>query len=168
MKLRAGFIGLVDVLGAVIFSVITIVCFAQIINRYFFGNSFIFAEEMAVQLMIWIAFLGAAKCVSENAHTRLTVLVNKLPADLKRAALLLSNLLAMGFLGIATWHGFALVKTTWRGTTTGTHIPEGLVYLAMPVGGVIMIFFLMAQSIDMVRGFRTGTAAIEKAGGESE
>lgn len=153
MNLRAGFTVMVDVLGTIIFSVITLVCFAQIINRYFFGNSFVFAEELAVQLMIWIAFLGAAKCVSENAHTRMTVIVNKLPPDMKRVLLLLSNLLAAGFLGIAAWYGFQLVKATWRGTTTGTNIPEGLVYLAMPFCSVIMIFFLIANSIETARGF---------------
>jgi len=152
MRFRAGFTTLVDILGTIIFSVITVVCFAQIINRYFFGQSFVFAEEMAVQLMIWIAFLGAAKCVSEDSHARLTVLMNALPRQLRAGALILSNLLSIAFLGIAAWYGFRLVQTTWRSTTIGTGIPEGLVYLAMPVGSVIMIVFLIANSVTTLRG----------------
>jgi len=158
MKARITFTNLVDVLGTVIFSVITIVASAQIINRYFFGSSFVFAEEMAVQLMIWIAFLGAAKCVSENAHTRLSVLVDKLPRRGKAAAMLLSNVLSIAFLGVAAWYGFRLVGTTWRGTTIGTHIPEGLVYLAMPFASVIMIVFLVQHSIETVRQLRADGA----------
>jgi TRAP-type C4-dicarboxylate transport system permease small subunit len=91
MKFRAGFIRIVDILGAVILTTITLVASAQIINRYIFGNSFIFAEEMAVQLMIWIAFLGATKCVADNGHTRLTVVVDKLPLKLQCLAVLLSK-----------------------------------------------------------------------------
>lgn len=151
MRFGVAFTRLVDVLGALIFVVITLVASAQIINRYFFGNSFVFAEEMAVQLMIWIAFLGAAKCVSENAHTRLTVVVDRLPAPLRRWTVLLSHLLCIAFLGVAAWFGFRLVANTWRGTTVGTHIPEGLVYLAMPLSSVIMIAFLIGQSITMFR-----------------
>lgn len=151
MGLRTGFTNVVDVMGTVIFSVITVVCFAQIINRYFFGQSFVFAEELAVQLMIWIAFLGAAKCVSEDSHARLTVVMTMLPGRLRAASMLLSNVLSIAFLGIAAWYGFRLVRTTWRSTTIGTGIPEGLVYLAMPVGSVIMIAFLIANSITTVR-----------------
>lgn len=150
MKLRAGFNLFVDVLGAVIFSTITLVSFAQIVNRYVFGQSFVFAEEMATQLMIWIAFLGAAKCVSIDAHTRLSVVVNKLPLRLKCAAMLLSNALCMIFLGAAGWYGYGLVRTTWRGTTIGTGVPEGLIYLAMPVSSAIMIVFLAINSFETV------------------
>lgn len=160
MNGRAGFIKLVDILGAIIFIVITLVCSAQIINRYVFGNSFVFAEEMAVQLMIWIAFLGAAKCVAENAHTRLSVVVDQLPPAGRCAAMVLSNLLSIVFLGVAAWYGFKLVGTTWRGTTIGTGIPEGLVYLAMPFCSVVMIFFLLGNSVATIRSFRhvaTGT-----------
>lgn len=162
MRLRAGFTGLVDILGAIIFSVITLVCLAQIINRYAFGRSFVFAEELAVQLMIWITFLGAAKCVSIDAHTRLTVVMNAMPPKARAAMMLLSNLLCVGFLLVATWYGFKLVGSTWRGTTTGTRIPEGLVYLAMPVSSVIMIVLLVLNSIDTLRGASIAHVEIEE------
>jgi C4-dicarboxylate transporter DctQ subunit len=162
MKLRNGFSNLVDVLGAIIFSVITLVCFAQIIDRYVFGKSLVFAEEMAVELMIWIAFLGAAKCILVDAHTRMSVVVNMLPARFRTAMTILSNLLCIGFLAVATWYGFRLVGSTWRGTTTGTHIPEGLVYLAMPFSSIIMIVLLVLNSIDTLRGVETVHLDVEQ------
>lgn len=161
MSGRVAFTRLVDVLGTVIFVVITVVASAQIINRYFFGSSFVFAEELSVQLMIWIAFLGAAKCVSENAHTRLSVVVDKLPPRTRCFAMLLSNLLSIGFLAVAAWYGFKLVATTWSGTTSGTHIPEGLVYLAMPFSSVIMIFFLLGNSAGTWRQYKEIGSATE-------
>jgi TRAP-type C4-dicarboxylate transport system permease small subunit len=148
---RAGFTRLVDLLSATIFSVITLVASAQIVNRYVFGSSFVFAEEKAVQLMIWMAFLGAAKCVADDSHTRLSVVVEKLPPRPKLAALVASNVLCMGFLGVAAWYGFKLVATTWRGRTIGTQVPEGLVYLAMPLCSVIMILLLADNSTDKLR-----------------
>jgi C4-dicarboxylate transporter DctQ subunit len=154
MNGRAAFTRLVDLLGTLIFIVITLVASAQIINRYCFGNSFDFAEELSVQLMIWIAFLGAAKCVAENAHTRLSVVVDKLAPRPRCLAMLLSNVLSIAFLGVAAWYGFRLVATTWAGTTTGTHIPEGLVYLAMPFSSLIMIFFLLENCVGSWREFQ--------------
>ena len=153
MKISGLFVTAVDYLGTIIFSIITVVSFAQIINRYFFGNSFVFAEELAVQLMIWIAFLGAAKCVRENAHTRMTVILNMAPPTIRSAMRLLADALCVAFLSISAWYGFGLVKATWRGTTTGTHIPEGLVYLAMPFCSIIMILFFVAHAVETVRHF---------------
>jgi TRAP-type C4-dicarboxylate transport system permease small subunit len=46
------------------------------------------------------------------------------------------------------------VATTWGGTTSGTHIPEGLVYLAMPFSSVIMIFFLVESSVGSWRQYK--------------
>jgi C4-dicarboxylate transporter DctQ subunit len=151
VKLEKVFIRFVDALGAIIFSIITLVSFGQIIARYFFGMSFAFASELAVELMIWIAFLGAAKCVAENAHTRLTVAVDFLPPKARSGMMLLSNFLCMGFLVVAAWYGFRLVHTTWRGTTIGTHVPEGLIYLAMPLSSILMIVFFISKSMDEIR-----------------
>jgi TRAP-type C4-dicarboxylate transport system permease small subunit len=159
MDMRARFIRLVDILGAIIFVAITLVTSAQIVNRYIFGNSFVFAEEMAVQLMIWIAFLGAAKCVAVDGHTRLTVIVDKLPPNGRLAAMLASNLLSMAFLAFAVWYGLKLVATTWKGTTVGTGVPEGLIYLAMPFSSVIMILFLVDNSLGILREFGAARAA---------
>jgi C4-dicarboxylate transporter DctQ subunit len=150
MKLEKVFTRFVDALGAIIFSIITIVSFGQIVARYCFGVSFAFASELAVELMIWIAFLGAAKCVAENAHTRLTVAVDFLPPKARSGMMLLSNLLCMGFLTVAAWYGFRLVHTTWRGTTIGTHVPEGLIYLAMPLSSVLMIVFFISKTVNEI------------------
>jgi TRAP-type C4-dicarboxylate transport system permease small subunit len=159
MDIRARFIRLVDILGAIIFVAITLVTSAQIVNRYVFGNSFVFAEELAVQLMIWIAFLGAAKCVAVDGHTRLTVIVDQLPPKGRLAAMLASNLLSIAFLAFAVWYGLKLVATTWKGTTVGTGVPEGLIYLAMPFSSVIMILFLVDNSLVILREFGSARAA---------
>ena len=106
---------------------------------------------MAVQLMIWIAFLGAAKCVAEDSHARLTLFPNMLSPRNRSIVMILSNALCISFLAIAAWYGFRLVRTTWRSTTIGTGIPEGVVYLAMPAGSVIMIVFLVGNSIAAIR-----------------
>lgn len=159
MTVRDSFSRLVDIAGAIIFTVITLVASAQIVNRYFFGSSFVFAEELAVQLMIWIAFLGAAKCVSVDAHTRLTVAIDGLPPRPRLACLLMSDLLCVAFLAVAAWYGFRLVANTWRGTTIGTGVPEGLIYLAMPFASVIMILFLLGDAAQKARSLARGEAS---------
>lgn len=154
MKFRDTFSKIVDVMGTVIFAIVLVVLSAQIFNRYVFGRSLFWAEELSVHLIIWITFLGAAKGVSINAHTRLTVLVNIMPPKVRYGMVITANLLAAVFTAIASWYGVSLVKNTWNSITIGTGTPLGLVYLAMPFSGAIMIIFLILNSIETVREMR--------------
>jgi TRAP-type C4-dicarboxylate transport system permease small subunit len=154
LNFRSNFTKIVDIIGTVIFAVIIVVSSAQIVNRYIFGKSLFWAEELSVQLMIWITFLGAAKGVSLNSHTRLTVLLNALAPGLRNYMMLVSNLLCIAFLGISARYGFVLAKNTWNSTTIGTRMPLGFIYLAMPLCSVLIIVFLIMNSMDTILELR--------------
>lgn len=153
MKFKNWFIKLVDFLGTVSFSVIIIVSLAQIINRYCFGRSFSWAEELAVELMIWIAFLGAAKGTAQQSHTNLAVLVNKLPPAAKCVVNVLANVLCIAFAAVCVYYGTRLSINSWGSITTGTKISLGLVYMAVPFCSLLMILFFIVNSIDTVRAY---------------
>ena len=151
MKFKNAFIRFVDILGSLSFAVIIVVSMAQIINRYVFGKSFVWAEELSVELMIWIAFLGAAKGTAQQSHTNLGVLVNKLPPAARCVVNVLGNLLCMAFAAVCLYYGARLSVNSWASSTTGTKIPLGLVYLAVPLSSLLMIVFLAFNSVEAVK-----------------
>lgn len=154
MKFKQMFIKLVDTLGIISFSVIIVVCMAQIINRYFFSKSFVWAEELAVELMIWITFLGAAKGTAQQSHTRLAVVVNKLPPTLQCIVSVLANVLCMVFAGVCVYYGTRLTKNCWSSVTIGTKVSLGLIYMAVPFCSALMIIFLIINSVETIKDYR--------------
>ena len=62
----------------------TVVVGAQVFSRYALNFSLTFAEPMAIQLMGWFIFLGAAVGVRENFHLGLDLLRYLAPPSVNR------------------------------------------------------------------------------------
>jgi len=58
--------------------------FINVIGRYGFGFSILSADELQIFIMVFITFLGAAVVAWRNQHLRMDVVVNALPASLRR------------------------------------------------------------------------------------
>ena len=58
--------------GVVFFmmAVMTTLVFVNVVARYMFNYSIIWAEEISQYLMIWIAFLGAGLALREGRHRK--------------------------------------------------------------------------------------------------
>lgn len=106
--------------GAVIAGVALVLVSAVIpwavYTRYILNSASSWPEPMAVLLTVAITFIGSANCYRQRIHMNMTVGTDLLPPSLRRAALLLSELL-MGVIAIfmIIW-GLRLVQTTWDST----------------------------------------------------
>ena len=123
------------------------VIFFQVVSRYCFGIAHFWAEEMAVFSMIWLVFLGSVIAESRNDHTRITFFVNLLPGGLRRYVNSFSD-----FLAILTVKSGDVIAIAMKNISTGVRIPMGVVYLSLPVGGILMSLYFLA---DIVKNFRT-------------
>ena len=72
--------------------------FANIIGRYFFSVSISWAEEIMLFLMVGCVFFGSCQVAWANRQIRMDILVNMLPAPIRKTLELLSDLV---FLGLA-------------------------------------------------------------------
>lgn len=67
--------------------------FANVVGRYFFGASIEWAEEIILFLMVGCVFLGNGVVAWSGRQIRMDVLVGMLPAKLREALNLLSELI---------------------------------------------------------------------------
>ena len=58
--------------------------FINVIGRYGFGSSILSADELQIFIMVFMTFLGAAVVAWRNQHLRMDVVVNALPAPIRR------------------------------------------------------------------------------------
>jgi hypothetical protein len=59
--------------------------FSNVVGRYGFGAGFAGAEEVARLLFVWLVFLGAILALRRRAHLGVELVVQRLPAGLRRA-----------------------------------------------------------------------------------
>ena len=70
---------LARIVGVALVLALIVIVGANIIFREAFGIALVWANEVAVALFVWIAFLGAGVAFAQNARIRFTFLTDKLP-----------------------------------------------------------------------------------------
>jgi len=74
-------------------------------DRYVFKWQLNWPETLARYLMIWMAFLAISCAIARREHIGLTILIDHLPAGLRRSSLILCDLLAFGLFLYVLWYG---------------------------------------------------------------
>ena len=149
--------------GAVLIALMATMALLVITNvvaRYVFNHSFVWAEEVSRYMMIWGGFLGSGLVLRIGAHLAVDVFQDLLPRRAAQAlrvavvAVLAATLLAM------LWLGIEYVRFAWDQETPVLNWNFGMVYLAIPIGALLMLVHLALIAAPYVRErqFRTDGA----------
>jgi TRAP-type C4-dicarboxylate transport system permease small subunit len=137
---------LVAVNRAIIFimmAVMSTLVFVNVVARYAFNFSIIWAEEVSQYLMIWIAYLGAGLALREGRHVALEILHDRLSAPVSRTVRIVVGGLVLAFLGAVTIFGFQFALFVWNQETPVLNISLGIPTLAIPIGTLLFAVHLV-------------------------
>ncbi len=118
--------------------------FAQVVLRFVFSDPRAWVEEVGRYLFVWVTFIGAAVALAHDAHIRVDVFVQRLgPRDI-RATDILRRVVDLVCLCFIIYSGVIVV---WRNRYSEFYTidgaPQVVFYLAVPVGAVLMVLFLL-------------------------
>ena len=119
----------------------TVVIFYQVVLRYVFNSSNIWAEEFARYAFIWVVLLGAASALRRFQHIRIDFVVNMLPERGQKLIGFINYVLIVGFLLTLIKYGIAISMKTTHQISAGLHIPMSFMYLSIPIGAALMLLF---------------------------
>lgn len=88
--------------------------FAQVISRYIFGTAITWTEELAGFAMVWAVYMGAAVAVRDRFHIRILFVVEAMPRRLALGAILLGDLLWLGFCALMLVVGWDYIALLWQ------------------------------------------------------
>lgn len=98
------------------------------------------SEEIIRYACIWMVFLCSGLTIRYGIHFRVDLLLSRLP---KRAAIglcLFAVAVMIWFEIVLIWFGSKLTILNMEQQSTSLQFPMGFVYIAIPVGGVLMLF----------------------------
>jgi TRAP-type C4-dicarboxylate transport system permease small subunit len=127
--------------------VMTVIVGWQVFTRYVLNWSNAWTEPAAVLLMSWFIFLGAAVGIRENYHLGFDVLLYVLPKSSKRVLRSISDVVVIGFAIGMIFYGLQLVALGWPARMPSLGIPEGMKYLPIVCGGVLIILFSLERLV---------------------
>lgn len=132
----------------------------QVVLRYGFSYSLPWPEEAARYLMIWIVMLSGSLLVRDDQLVRVDFLDNLWPRSLlvwRNAAF---RLLLACMLAVLVWQGWDQAAFGMRRTTTALQISWFWPYLAIPVGGALMLIQMLARTVEEIAEGKVRTTNI--------
>lgn len=143
-RLERGFVLLNQGLVMLMMMAMAALVFTNVVTRYVFGFSLNWAEEASRFLMVWVAYLGAGLAMREGRHVAIEFVQGLLPARLAPYARAFVALLILAFMVALAVLGVQIAQFAWRQRTPVLGIPQGAVYLAIPIGaGLFVVHFLV-------------------------
>ncbi|MGH6922328.1 MAG: TRAP transporter small permease [Propylenella sp.] len=126
--------------------IITLIIPWGVFTRYVLGFGSSWPEPMAVLLMIWFSFTSAAVCYREHLHIGVAILPNALSGWRRVLLGWVVELLMAGTNFFILVYGVRLVRTTWYQVIADFPIVStGVSYLPVPVGGAIILLFVIER-----------------------
>jgi TRAP-type transport system small permease protein len=125
--------------------------FYNVLSRYILHTDVAWSSELCTLLLIWITFVGGAMAVRRNVHLGVTEFIMGLkPRVRSRVDAVVLALTALA-LGLLVYFGITLTLLSWDNVAIAIRISNGWWYLAMPVGCLLMLVFVLYQLLAVLR-----------------
>lgn len=123
----------------------------QVFTRYIMGNPSSFTDELARYLMIWIGVLGAAYVSGKRLHVSIDFLPSKCSVKTQKKLAKVVSLIIIIFSTTALIVGggrLVYVSFILGQQSPALQIPLALVYLALPISGVLIVFYKVSDILN--------------------
>jgi TRAP-type C4-dicarboxylate transport system permease small subunit len=128
----------------------------QIFSRYTaLIPSYIWTEEMARFLFVWMVMIGAMVGVRESAHFEVDVWP-RLPPRASALLRIVSSLGILAFALVFMWGGWLFTSFAWNRFSELAELPLWTIHMAWPVTGLTWLVFQGEHVADAVRVLRHG------------
>ena len=143
---------------AIVFALMVIVGTYQIVTRYFFNSPSTVSEELLTYSFTWMALLASALVFGKRDHMRMGFLADKLTGVPKKVLEIFIELLIMVLAGsVMVWGGYTIMQLSMTQTTASLGIPMGIVYIIVPLSGILVVVYSILNIIDLAAGYERVT-----------
>ena len=135
----------------------------QIFSRYTeLIPSYIWTEEMARFLFVWMIMIGAMLGIREGRHFVVDVWPALPPRPLA-VLRLVSDLAVLVFAFVFVWAGYEFTRFAWNRISELAELPLWLIHMAWPLTGLTWLLFAGEHVVANVKMLATGRRIEQEA-----
>jgi TRAP-type C4-dicarboxylate transport system permease small subunit len=143
---------LVESIAGVLLALVVVIVLLQVFGRYILRISLSWPEELARYILVWLMIFGVAAAAASRSQIVVDTLLELVPASVRRALEALSALAGLVAVALLVWTSQPLITgPAGRSTSPATGIPSFWIYLAVPVGGALLVLFALAELAEILR-----------------
>jgi len=112
------------------------VAFTNVVARYVFDASLVWATELTIFLFLWSIFFGAAYCFKKDAHIAVTIVLDVVPSRIAKVMLIISHLVTFVFLVAVAYFGYEYLQLVIELDERSIDLwdmPMWIIYLVIPI-----------------------------------
>lgn len=149
-----------------LFALLVLLVSWQVVTRLVLNDPSIWTEEAARYTFIWLSLIGISIATGERADVAIEYFVQKAPLAWQRWIELTAYAATLSFAGfVMIWGGYLNSSLAWTQRNPVLPVNAGVLYLAVPVAGVLFAFYLIYH---LVRTLSPSYAGIEVIAPEDE
>lgn len=154
-KCLNGFRRLVETVAGAALILMAVIVVVQVFCRFVLNDSLSWSEEAARYLQVYITFVGAAVALQRGAHIGVDFLTGFFKGKAKWVSNLFIHLVVAVFCVIVILAGAQVVATQikYGQTSPALHLEMWKVYLALPLGGALMLVEDLVKLVHEIRAF---------------
>nr|WP_203333695.1 TRAP transporter small permease [Planococcus beigongshangi] len=144
------------ILISILFSIMIVSTFSQIILRALFNDSISWSEELTRYCFILMVFFGISYAVKLNKHIKIDLIMNILNDKKKKILEIFSTIIFMLFTLYLTFYGAGVAQKMFSlgQTSPALHIPVGFLYSIIPLGLGLTTIRLLQKLFGDFKSFR--------------
>ena len=130
-----------EALCAILFAVMAVITFVNIISRYLLKYSFAFTEELVVSFFVWLTLLGTSIAFREQSHLGFTFLTDRLPQELQKTLLWVSAGLGAALFIFLIYFAIRQVgdEISLGITSSGIGVPQWWYTIGVPLWSILIV-----------------------------
>lgn len=146
---------IVEFMSCLILALMTILVTWQVITRFVFASPSTITEALAKYLFIWLVLVSAAYVIGKREHMAIEFFVGRFPKKIQNILGLISEVVIIIFAAVVlTYGGGYIAMNAMSQMDSALPIPIGIVYTALPVCGILSVFYSVCNFIDLVKSVR--------------
>ncbi len=162
-KLVDGVVRMLRVTCVVLMATFVVIVLTAVFFRYVVNDSLTWGEQVARYLFIWMIMLGMPILYHEKANVSFDMLAAKLPAGSRRIIGVVLDVLVAAFGVYMSVQAFAYIDRTGGNILEGLGIPQWMVIVAQPVGGLLLVLVALQSAALAVASLRQATGPAERS-----
>ena len=158
---KTGLDQILKVLCVALFALLVAVVVWQVVSRQVLHAPATWTTSVAQYLFVWLSLFGSAWVFSEKEHIAVDFFTRLIKVNHTRGMEVAVNAVIWLFAaGVLVWGGIRGVGITWTQKVSGLPVTIGMMYLALPISGVVIVFYATYFIIEAFHG--RGLAPIEE------
>jgi len=116
--------------------------FIQVIFRYVFHTSILWAQEFSTVLFVWVVFLSAAYSLKIGNHFILNIInYKKISKRVDKIVNIIVSIVLLFCILVLIYYGYNYTLMGFRGVSPSIGIKMSWSYSAIPVSGLLMLLY---------------------------